>query len=328
MSDEQMSDRTPTDPAPANQDTADDVTVAASGAEPRDDAAGVATVVVSAASNVPKMVIRRSGDPLPEDAPSAEAANSPAPAGADTAIVETAVSLTRPGGDDTASPDAKRDSAAATAKIREARGSNAPTSRIREETVDLTAARAEARDAADQAAERAAKQPPTRDNEKSVSLAVTFWLVAAVIGAIAAVLAFHPGSPPVNSNKAFVDNGETSELMSQAAKRACAPFTYQWDKYDDSLKNARAALTGTALKNLNDYAATSRKLVTQGKAGMDCHADTLGVENLSGDKATVLIGFIMSSTSDGTPTGSDTPRMRMNFVKHGDQWLISEYDTV
>lgn len=244
-------------------------------------------------------------------------------------IVETTVELPKP---EPVKPDlAKHDAASATAKIRAARGSNAPTTRIREEKVDLTAATAEAKAEAEAraaAAERAARTPPVRDDSQSLSLAVTLWLVALVLGVVAAVLAFHPGAPAVSENKAFVDKGETDALMSQAAERVCAPFHYTYEKYDESLKAARAALTGTALKNLNDYAPTSTKVITQAKASQDCHAEFLGVEDLTKDSATVLGSLIISTNVNGMPTDSSTPRIRFTFVNQGGRWLISDYNDV
>lgn len=214
---------------------------------------------------------------------------------------------------------ATRDSAAATEKIRAARGQTSRT-RPREEAVDLTAARASA---STTAAEPAAPPSRRRTGRESFSLAITLWLIAAVIGGIAAVLAWHPGVSGT-ANRAFVNGGETSEVISQLSDKACRPFSYDWQKLPESVGRAAESMTGTAKAEFEKSAETNRKIIAQTRADSDCHVDTVGVAELTDDSAVLLATLIISVNSDGQAVENVSPRLQYTMVKEHDQWLVSE----
>ena len=213
--------------------------------------------------------------------------------------------------------------AAATEKIRAARGQ---TSRVRprEEPVDLSGVR----DSAPAAATGISGGPARhRSSRQSVSLAVTLWLIAAIIGGIAAVLAWHPGVSGAE-NRAFVNSGETSEVVSQLSDKACRPFTYDWQKLQESVKRASESLTGTAKTDFEKTSETNRKIIVQAKADSDCHVDTVGVSSLTEDRAVLIATLIISVNSDGQAVENVTPRLQYTMVKENGDWLISEVGDV
>lgn len=246
-------------------------------------------------------------------------------AGADAPIVETPVDLT-PADPAPAAPDAAG-IAEATARIRAARGSDLPEARrIREEAVDLSAAD---REAAGPDRTAVPGTPGTdRDARRLVSLAVSLWVAAAVVGLIALVLALHPGAASPGDNEAFVDRGETSELMSQAADRVCAPFTFDYRKIDGYLAAARDAFVGEARKTFDTFADQQRQTIEQTKATQDCHAEYLGVSSIEGDRAVVVATFVISTSVNGVPSASGTPRALVHFERVDGQWRISEVEDV
>lgn len=212
--------------------------------------------------------------------------------------------------------------AAATEKIRAARGQ---TSRVRprEEAVDLSGVRASA------STPSAAPAPVGRhrSSRESMSLAITFWLIAAIIGGIAALFAWHPGVSGTE-NRAFVNSGETSEVMSQLSDKACRPFSYDWQKLQESVGHAAASLTGAAKTDFEKTAETNRKIIVQAKADSDCHVDTVGVSSLTDDRAVLLATLIISVNSDGQAVENVTPRLQYTMVKENGDWLISEVGDV
>ncbi len=243
--------------------------------------------------------------------------------GPDSPIVETAVELAP-------AVRSEFDAAEASARILAQPGSEArPARGIREETVALTKATAAADGTvARQEPVSAVPAAEARAAGRLTSLATSLWLAAAVIGLIALVLAFHPGAASPGANKAFVNKGETSELMSQAAKRVCAPFAFDYRKVDAYIDAARDAFVGDTLKTFEAIAEQQRDTIDQTKATQDCHAEYLGVSSIEGDRAVVVATFVISTSVNGVPSASGTPRALVHFQHIDGQWRITEIGDV
>lgn len=212
----------------------------------------------------------------------------------------------------------KLDADAATEKIRKSRGS-----RIREEPLDLSALRASAdRDSAEKVSGPGGLHP-VRDGQQTVSLAVALWLVACIVGGLAAFFAWHPGVPGKGDNLAFVNQSESNEVISQFTAKGCAPFAYEYEKVGETLTHARDVLTGTALTEFDKTLETNRKLITQTKANADCHVDYVALSSLEGTRADLLTILIQTVTSGGQPVDQVVIRMQATMEKTGGEWLIS-----
>lgn len=163
------------------------------------------------------------------------------------------------------------------------------------------------------------------------STLIVLGAVTAVLAIIAVVLGLHPGAT-IGSNKAFVDQAATSELVSQAQTKVCNANSATGVKFDEWSNKARAGLTGEALEQFNKQVAPLKQVMEQAKATTDCQIDAIGVRNLTGGgdgaRAVILVNMVLSGTQNGVPTQSLTPRYQVNMEKHGDSWLIAKVDEV
>lgn len=217
----------------------------------------------------------------------------------------------------------KRDAASATERIRKARGSAAPTARVRERPVD-TAALTSSSNVADVSVDGPDGLHPARTGKQTVSLAITLWLIAAIVGGLAAFFAWHPGVPGRGDNLAFVNQSETNEVMAQYSAKACAPFTYEHDKITEDMQHARTTLTGSARDEYDTTAETNRKTIVQTQAVGTCHVDYVALSSLEGSRASVISILIIKVVAGSQPLDYVAPRMQASLEKIDGQWLISE----
>ena len=152
-------------------------------------------------------------------------------------------------------------------------------------------------------------------------------VITAVLVVAAVILALHPGAS-IGSNKAFIDQAATSELVSQAQTKVCTANSATGVKFDEWSGKARAGLTGEALEQFNKQVAPLKQVMEQAKATTDCQIDAIGVRDLTGSgdgsRAVIVVNMVLSGTQNGVPTQSLTPRYQVNMEKHGDAWLIAK----
>ncbi|MGB3697215.1 MAG: hypothetical protein WBA05_07260 [Gordonia sp. (in: high G+C Gram-positive bacteria)] len=165
--------------------------------------------------------------------------------------------------------------------------------------------------------------PAVRDTSATLSLARKTGAAAVVIGAVAAVLAFHPGAG-VTGNQAFVDKPATDRLLSEAANAVCAPFRFDYKTIDNWFATISDSLTGSALTEFRKTEKTNRDITTQAKAAQDCQMEALGVSNLSGDDAVVVTQLLVSTTQNGMIAASDAPHVEFVMRFEDDRWKVAE----
>ncbi|MGV9826376.1 hypothetical protein, partial [Gordonia sp. NPDC003429] len=155
--------------------------------------------------------------------------------------------------------------------------------------------------------------------------------IAALLAVVAVILALKPGAD-IGPNKAFIDQGATTELISQAQTKICAANSATGVKFDEWSAKARAGLTGEALDQFNKQVGSLKQVLEQAKATTDCQIDAIGVRDLTGDsdgsQATILVNMVISGTQNGVPTQSLTPRYQVQMRKQGDSWLIAKVQDV
>lgn len=252
-------------------------------------------------------------------------------------IVETAVDLTAPATEDSFTEEsptdgvvtdvlvtgdsaaARTEAMAATQRLRAARGQTG-RARPREEAVDLTAARTVA-------APPAARAPDSAELSagagRRLHRALLLWLIAAILGGIAAVLAWHPGAVGTE-NRAFVNNAETTQVMSQVSDKGCLPFTYKWRTATEDLQRADASLTGQAQQDFRKVVETNRTVIVQSRADSACQADNVAIASLTKDQATAIATLIVSVTTNGQLADQTMVRLQYLMEKQGDQWKIAQ----
>jgi Mce-associated membrane protein len=148
--------------------------------------------------------------------------------------------------------------------------------------------------------------------------------IAAIIAIFAVVVAFKPGAS-TESNKAFIDASQTSELKAQAGDRICAVLSIDPTKFDDWANKAKTGLTGQALTEFNEYQSTSRDLASQSGQGAECKVDLVAVATMDDSNATVIATLLISSTQQGVAVlgGPGQARTELGMQKVDGQWRIS-----
>jgi Mce-associated membrane protein len=148
--------------------------------------------------------------------------------------------------------------------------------------------------------------------------------IAAIIAIFAVVAAFKPGAS-TESNKAFIDASQTSELKAQAGDRICAVLSIDPTKFDDWANKAKTGLTGQALTEFNEYQSTSRDLASQSGQGAECKVDLVAVATMDDSNATVIATLLISSTQQGVAVlgGPGQARTELGMQKVDGQWRIS-----
>lgn len=172
---------------------------------------------------------------------------------------------------------------------------------------------------------------------------VTAWLsrlfgkrtatVLAIVALVAALLALlvtlRPGAGDnvSDDNAAFVNRGETTELISQASAKVCDAIAADGTDFDAWADRARGVLTGPALEEFNDYLPDQRKLLAQTRMVAECRAESVGVRQLTfgegGPRARVVVAFVISNSVNDMTLNSGTPHAELIMEKHGQQWLIA-----
>jgi Mce-associated membrane protein len=149
-------------------------------------------------------------------------------------------------------------------------------------------------------------------------------LIAIVVAIFAVVAAFKPGAS-MQSNKAFIDSSQTSELKAQAGDRICAVLSIDPTKFDDWADKAKTGLTGQALTEFNEYQSTSRDLAAQSGQGAECKVDLVAVSNMDSSTATVIATVLISTTQQGVAvlSGPGQARTELGMQKIDGQWRIS-----
>ncbi|NDK88494.1 hypothetical protein GYA93_02695 [Gordonia desulfuricans] len=331
--------RRPTDAADT---TAADTTAA-------DTTAAEKTVPAKA---VPEAAVESTTDVAETQAEITEVIEQPAGSGdpdsTGDAELSSKISLTKPdngsgdvddaGAADTGADDADADAGDADTDDVESdeatAGRPAPTGKTRT-VARVSTIKPQARPAAASRSTRPARAPrPGRASGSglfSTRLIAILAGVAAVLAVVAVILGFHPGVT-IGENKAFIDQTATTDLTAQAQTKVCTAIAADGTKVDQWAGQARAVLTGQALKEFNDYLPTQKQLLDQTKAVAECRVDVIGVRDLTGNgdgaTAVVLANLVVSESVNGQATNSGTPRTQLHMVKQGDQWLISQVEAV
>lgn len=150
-------------------------------------------------------------------------------------------------------------------------------------------------------------------------------LVAAtvVLGAFAAVAAFHqPEAKP--ANQAYVDTAATDQV--KAAARATLTTLYGYDAaHIDGWKDAAdKVITGKMRQDFDKTADVTVSGIKQTGVKTDVNVDPIGVTQLQGDQAEVLVNLQVSSSRSGQIGDSAKGPLVLRMVKVDGRWLGSD----
>ncbi|MCZ4520595.1 hypothetical protein O4220_18975 [Rhodococcus ruber] len=149
-------------------------------------------------------------------------------------------------------------------------------------------------------------------------------IIAAVLGAFAAVAAFKPFA--TIDNAAWVDSAATQEVTSAATDALQTLYTYKADTIDADFDAARAVLNQSMLDEFNSTADTTKSAVVQTKTGTEAMVTDIGVSRLEDDKAELIANVNISATQDGVASGSAEGPLTVNMEKVDGTWKLSAID--
>ncbi|MGO3328244.1 hypothetical protein [Gordonia sp. (in: high G+C Gram-positive bacteria)] len=167
-------------------------------------------------------------------------------------------------------------------------------------------------------------EPGVNDTKRTYRLAAVIGAIAVLLAALAAVLGLHPGAE-VSDNKAFVDQEASEKVLAQARTAACAPFQFKYQNLDHWLADAESKLSGSAGEQFKTHLNTNRSIIEQTKASSECRVETVGLMDLTRDRATVLAALQIDITRDGALVESNKPKTGVVLVRNGDDWLVDEF---
>lgn len=172
---------------------------------------------------------------------------------------------------------------------------------------------------------------PEEPTSRRGRLVAVMAAMSILLASAAVVLVIHPGAQRA-SDRAFVDRGATTDLISQAQTDFCRAVAADGTKIDAWASAARASLTGEALKQFDDYLPTQRKVLQQTQTVASCRAQAVGVHNLSGtgdgSTAVVDVSLLLSQSVNGAADNSGTSANRLTMLRHKDRWLISSVQPI
>lgn len=149
-------------------------------------------------------------------------------------------------------------------------------------------------------------------------------IIAAVLGAFAAVAAFKPFA--TIDNAAWVDSAATQEVSSAATDALQTLYTYKADTIDADFDAARAVLNPSMLDEFNSTADTTKSAVVQTKTGTEAMVTDMGVSRLEDDRAELIANVNISATQDGVASGSAEGPLTVNMEKVDGTWKLSAID--
>ncbi|MDL5155424.1 hypothetical protein [Actinomycetospora termitidis] len=132
------------------------------------------------------------------------------------------------------------------------------------------------------------------------------------------------------ANQAVVDVGGTAEVVGQTRTAVEQILSYDFTKLDDSVNAAKTQATGEfGSQYLAVFEQTIRKPATDQKLRQTASVLNIGVQQLSGDRATLMamVQFTAERTTNGQTTNAPG-LLSVQVVKEDGRWKISELKPV
>ncbi|MEJ2868369.1 hypothetical protein WCD74_11360 [Actinomycetospora sp. OC33-EN08] len=147
--------------------------------------------------------------------------------------------------------------------------------------------------------------------------------------ALVAALADRAEGTPY-ANQAVVDVGGTAEVVGQSRTAIEQILSYDFTKLDDSVNAVRTQATGEfGSQYLAVFEQTIRRPATDQKLRQTASVLNIGVQQLSGDRATLLalVQFTAERTTNGQTTNAPG-LLTVQVVKEDGRWKLSELTPV
>ncbi|MGC0365373.1 Mce-associated membrane protein [Rhodococcus sp. 27YEA15] len=154
------------------------------------------------------------------------------------------------------------------------------------------------------------------------------WRTVAIVGAVALVVAalavvsfLKVGAQ--RDDVAWVNAGETTEVMRVTQESLAAVFTYAPDTFDADFDKGLQGLTQSMRDELSAFKDSQKAGVEQTRTATTADVALIGVTRLEKDRAQLLAQLNVSSTQNGVASDSRSGMVMVSVEKVGGDWQIS-----
>ncbi|MFD8607456.1 hypothetical protein [Streptomyces sp. NPDC059631] len=191
---------------------------------------------------------------------------------------------------------------------------------------------ADTEDTADADADDAAEAPaaPSRPSRRTLlrrSALAALAVVLVLAGGAFFYGAHHLRSAPSARNTALTDNEATTRVAGDIGNDLARVFSYSPDGLDATERSARSVLTGKAARQYTELVGRIRADVAKQRVTLSTQAVRVGVVELHGGRATLLVFLDQVSRRDKGKATAAAAQLVVNAQKEGDQWRIVDMQT-
>lgn len=138
------------------------------------------------------------------------------------------------------------------------------------------------------------------------------------------LLATRPGSGGDTSNRALLDQGETTQVLGQVSQALNQVLSYDYSKPQASQQAAAQLLVGDASSQYTTLFDALKAKAGDQQLTLAATTVVAGVSDLTADKADLLVFVNQKSTrkSDGA-TSTSAAQIQISAVKQDGNWKIS-----
>ncbi|MFF4170601.1 hypothetical protein [Streptomyces sp. NPDC001744] len=178
--------------------------------------------------------------------------------------------------------------------------------------------------------EEAEEEPPEDEGGcRSTSPWRRIALPAAVVALLLGGSAFFYGahqlrSTPSARNHALTDVAATTRVGGDVGEGLARIFSYAPSSADAAERSARTVLTGRAARQYGDLFAQVRANLVKQRVTLTTQAVRVGVIELDGDDARLLVFLDQTSRRDKAPATTAAAQLTVTAKFRGDRWLIAD----
>jgi Mce-associated membrane protein len=147
-------------------------------------------------------------------------------------------------------------------------------------------------------------------------------VAALLLSAFAVIAALRPGATP--ANRAYVDNAETERVVAAARNALTVLYGYDGADMGGYAVAVHRVLTGPMAAQFDKTGQVSITAIEQTKLKTDVQVDPIGVTDLQGDHAELLLYLAVSGSKGGQAQQSASGPLVVRMTEVDGRWLASD----
>jgi Mce-associated membrane protein len=164
-------------------------------------------------------------------------------------------------------------------------------------------------------------QPMRRSSRRRILLIAVAAAVVAAAVALGIAYARYPDSD--EANLAVVDKGATADVAAKTRELVDTVFSFQPDRVNKTERAAARSLTGNAVAQYDRLYGKLLNNAADRGLSIRTSAATVGVQNLNGDRATVLVFANQKSEQNGAGAPNlGAAQLQLRLLKIDGTWKI------